>query len=119
MSTLFAFVKKLARVLSFPEKPKGYCTVSTAAPLPSPVLGTINSIRSGKGWVWKGEYYAVPDAHPALKEILMYTAAGKLRVVRILESGELVSVAPRKKCRFTCTRPNNCLITTCICSEMP
>lgn len=100
MSTWFSFVKKLIRALSFPEKPRGYCTVSASTPLPSPVLDTINSIRSGKGWVWKGEYYAVAEAQPALKEILMYTASGELRVVRILESGELVSVAPREEMPF-------------------
>ena len=97
MSAWFSFVKKLTRILSFPEKPKGYCTVSASAPLPSPVLDTINSIRSGKGWVWKGEYYAVPEAHLALKEILMYTTSGELRVVRIHESGELVSISPREE----------------------
>jgi hypothetical protein len=97
MSTWLLFVKKLTRILSFPKKPQGYCTVSANAPLPSPVLDTINSIRSGKGWVWKGEYYAVPEAQPALKEILMYTASGELRVVRIYESGELVSIAPREE----------------------
>ena len=49
MSAWLSFVKKLTKVLSFPPKPQGYCTVSTNAPLPSPVLDTINSIRSGKG----------------------------------------------------------------------
>lgn len=92
-----SFVKKLTKALSFGSKPQGYCTVSASAPLPSPVLDTINSIRSGKGWVWKGEYYAVPEAHTALKEILMYTASGELRVVRIHECGELVSIAPREE----------------------
>lgn len=75
----------------------GYCTVSAGAPLPPPVLDTINSVRTGKGWQWKGEYYRVSEEDGTIREILMYTPDGGLRVVRIHDSGELISIAPREE----------------------
>ncbi|HEY1112012.1 MAG TPA: hypothetical protein VGE66_00565 [Chitinophagaceae bacterium] len=75
----------------------GYCTVSAGAPLPPPVLDTINSVKTGKGWQWKGEYYRVCEEGGNVREILMYTSNGGLRVVRIHDSGELISIAPREE----------------------
>src|SRR5688572_8047319 len=103
MSTLFSLFRTISKALSIApgeERGMGYCTVSSHAPLPSPVLDTINSIRAGKEWTWKGEYYAVPETPVGLKEILMYTSAGELRVVRIHESGEVISMAPREETPF-------------------
>lgn len=100
MSTKFSILRTLRKAFSFASyggSIQGYCTVSTGAPLPPPVLDTINSVRTGKGWLWKGEYYRVPEEEGGLREILMYTPDGGLRVVRIHDSGELVSIAPREE----------------------
>jgi hypothetical protein len=103
MSRLFSIIRTLRKAFSFASdegKTPGYCTMSTAKPLPPPVLDTINSVKSGKGWQWKGEYYRVPDAPGGIKEILMYTPNGGLRVVRIHDSGELLSIAPKEEMPF-------------------
>lgn len=100
MSRKFSIIRTLTRMFSFSASETsapGYCTMSPGDPLPSPVLDTINSIKFGKGWQWKGEYYKVPDESGGIKEILMYTSGGGLRVVRIHESGELVSIAPKEE----------------------
>lgn len=100
MSRKFSILRTLRRAFSFQAyeaAAPGYCTVSASAPLPSPVLDTINSVKSGKGWQWKGEYYKLSDESGNIREILMYTPGGGLRVVRIHESGELLSIAPREE----------------------
>lgn len=100
MSTKFSILRSLRKAFLFAPyegTAPGYCTVSTGAPLPSPVLDTINSVKTGKGWQWKGEYYRVPEEGGGVREILMYTADGGLRVVRIHDSGELISIAPREE----------------------
>ena len=100
MSSLFSLFRTLTKALSFaPTEPTtgGYRVVSPEKSLPSPVLDTINSIKTGKGWTWRGEYYTLPETSGALKEILMYNAQGELRVVCVHERGEVVSIAPREE----------------------
>jgi hypothetical protein len=103
MGTLFSLFRTLSKALSLTssdQKSAGYRIVSSDKSLPSPVLDTINSIKAGKGWTWKGEYYTLPQTSGTLKEILMYNPAGELRVVCVHESGEVVSIAPREELPF-------------------
>jgi hypothetical protein len=103
MSSLFSLFRTLTKALSFaPNEPasSGYRVASPEKSLPSPVLDTINSIRAGKGWAWRGEYYTLPETSGSLKEILMYNTAGELRVVCIHERGEVISIAPREESPF-------------------
>lgn len=99
MSTKFSILRTLRKAFSFAPYDAvapGYYTVSSGAPLPPPVMDTINSVKAGKGWQWKGEYYRVAE-ESGVREILMYTPDGVLRVVRIRDTGELISMAPREE----------------------